>query len=105
MEETTEGGNPCSWADHNDGFAGVGWEFKVAVAGVCWDMDSIVFISRTLNSIGDSMGMRMLFAVLFGFESEEVVRGDTVKDFFAVSRGTSFDNGGDMRRVGVDFAA
>jgi hypothetical protein len=105
LEEGTEGGNSSSWADHDDWFARVGGELEVTVSSVRRKVDSIVFISRTFDGVGDSVGMRIGFAVLLGFEGEEIVRGDAVKDFFAVCGGTSFDNSGDVRCIRVDFTA
>ena len=69
------------------------------------DVDSVVLVSRAFDGIGDAVGMRIGFAMLFGFEGEKIICGYAVKDFVAISGGTSFDDGGNMRCVRVDFTA
>lgn len=74
------------------------------MTSMCWNMDSIILVARSLNGISKAMRMRILLAVLFEFKSEEVICSDSVEDVFSAAGFSGFDNGSDVRCVGVDFA-
>jgi len=68
------------------------------------NVNSVVFISGSFDGIRDPMGMRIGFPLLLRLEGKEIIRRDTVENFSSVPIGAGFDDGGDVRGVGVELA-
>lgn len=55
LDKAAEGSNPSSRPHHDDRFARVGGEFEVGVTHVDWNVNTIVFVARAGNGVGETV--------------------------------------------------
>lgn len=57
LDEATERRNASTGSDHDDGFGRIRRQLEIGVANMDWDVNSIVLVARTSNSICQTMGI------------------------------------------------